>query len=172
MTHTIYLICMCHLVYFNLHGQDTVKCDNKYFKDELLDKITGQWNLSGEIRNEKVENNFTAGWILNHQFLELNFTDVVTPPGYMARVTIGYDCISERYVVHWLDNYGGRYSETLGNGTIADQSIVFRFEYPDGPFLNSFIYHKNNDSWQFHMTTKNDKGEWVVFGDEYLKRKK
>lgn len=171
MKKTIYLFCIFLSVTLKLFGQDTVKYDTKYFKDNLLDKLVGQWSLTGEVGKRKVENNFSAQWIINHQFLELNFIDVSTPPKYIAKVSIGYDYISDRYVVHWLDNFGGRFSETLGYGTKTDQSILFRFEYPDGPFLNSFIYNSKSDIWQFHLTTKNDKGEWVVFADEYIKRK-
>jgi hypothetical protein len=152
-------------------GQDTTMCDDKYFKDDLLDKLTGQWKLSGEIGKRKVENNFSADWVLNHQFIELKFTDVASPPAYSGNWYIGYDCISERYVLHLLDNFGGRLSETPGYGTRSGQSIEFRFEYPDGPFINKLMYDAKSDSWQLHMTQKNAKGEWVVFGDEYLKRR-
>ena len=152
-------------------GQDTAKCDDKYFKDELLGKLAGQWKLTGEIVKRKVENSFTADWVLNHQFIELKFTDVATPPTYFGNWYIGYDCVSERYVLHLLDNFGGRLSETLGYGIRSGQTIEFRFEYPDGPFINQFIYNEKNDSWQLHMTQKNSKAEWVLFGDEYLKRR-
>ena len=54
--------------------------------------------------------------VLNHQFVELNFTDVNSPARYMAKVSIGFDCISERYVVRWMDILGGHISETLGYG--------------------------------------------------------
>lgn len=40
--------------------------------------------------------------------------DVSSPPNYEAMVFIGYDNTSERYVVHWIDVFGGRFSETLG----------------------------------------------------------
>lgn len=153
-------------------GQDTLKCNPNRFEDDLLNKLVGQWELTGKISNRPIQNIFSAQWVLNHQFIELNFVDVASPPGYIAKVSIGYDCISERYVAHWLDNFGGRFSETLGYGIKSGQAIEFRFEYPDGPFINRFAYDSKSDSWHLHMTTKNDKGVWVVFGDEYLKRKK
>lgn len=89
--------------------------------------------------------------------------DVVSPPGYVAKVSIGNDCMSERYVVHWLDNFGERFSETLGYGIKNGQTIEFRFEYPDAPFSNKFTYDSKDDSWHFHMTTKNEKGEVGCF---------
>jgi len=54
---------------------------------------------------------------------------------YEAIVFISYDNMSERYVVHWIDIFGGRFSETLGYGNSRDQhSIRFVFEYATGPF--------------------------------------
>jgi len=136
-------------------SQNSLKCNESLFDDSLLAKLEGQWAITGKIGGLNISNHFTASWILNHQFIELNFTDVQSPPSYMAKVSIGYDCISERYVVHWLDILGGRFSETLGYGTKTENKIEFRFEYPDGPFINQFIYSEKNNSWQLHMTTKN-----------------
>ncbi|MFZ4399877.1 MAG: hypothetical protein ACOYO1_07575 [Bacteroidales bacterium] len=153
-------------------AQDTIKCNDLFFKDTLIDKIIGNWIVSGDIGGETITYNFIANWELNHQFVELSFADTAIKPQYMAKVFIGYDCISERYVAHWLDNFGGRYSETLGYGKRISNSIEFRFEYPDGPFINKFIYNSKNDSWQFHTTTKNKKGNWVSFGDMYLQKVK
>jgi hypothetical protein len=166
--HVIFFV----LIMTNGFGQDTIKCNDNYFNDQLLDKIVGKWDLKGTIGNRPVVNNFSAQWILNHQFIELNFTDTANIPTYAAKVIIGYDCISERYVVHWIDNFGGRLSETLGYGQQKGNSIEFRFEYPDSPFINKFLYMNNKDIWQLNMTTKNKKGEWVIFGDEFLTRKK
>lgn len=152
-------------------GQDTLKCNDNRFDDQLLQKIIGNWTVSGKIGGDNITYNFIASWELNHQFVSLTFADTAKQPQYTAKVFIGYDCISERYVAHWLDNFGGRFSETLGYGIRTAQSIEFRFEYPDGPFINKFVYDNKSDNWQFHSTTKNSKGIWVTFGDIYLKRK-
>jgi hypothetical protein len=53
---------------------------------------------------------------------------------------VGYDNTSERYVAHWLDVYGGRFSETLGYGRRSSDSIEFVFEYPAGPFHTTFSW--------------------------------
>jgi hypothetical protein len=153
-------------------SQDATKCDEKYFNDSLLNKLTGEWSLSGIIGKTNVRNRVSAQWVLNHQFIELSFEDEQNKASYYARVFIGYDCISERYVIHWLDSFGGRYSETLGYGIKTSQGVKFRFEYPDGPFINVFKYDQKKESWHLHMTVKNNKGLWMIFGDEYLERKR
>lgn len=153
-----------------LIGQDK-PCDPQLFSDNLLDKLVGEWKITGQIGGDPVENNFDAKWVLNHQFLELNFLDV-NPEDYAAKVFIGYDCISERYVVHWLDSFGSRYSETLGYGIKKDENIIeFRFEYPNAPLINKFSYDSKADIWTFFVTTKNKEGNWVEFGTEKLTRK-
>src|SRR5579872_2098388 len=108
------------------YGQDSMKCNEKYFNDRLLDKLIGQWSLTGIIGKRGVENRFSAQWVLNHEFIELNLVDSAAAAPYMAKVLIGYDCLSERYIMHWFDNLSGRYSETLGFGIKAGQSIQFK----------------------------------------------
>ncbi len=171
---TIRLILFLILIFsINKHciSQDTTKCKETVFNDNLLEKIIGNWNVNGNIGGDAVNYHFNAIWELNHQFVALTFADTATNPQYTAKVYIGYDCVSERYVMHWLDNFGGRFSETLGYGIKSGNNIEFRFEYPDGSFINKFMYDVTKDSWQFHTTTKNNKGIWITFGDIYLKRK-
>jgi hypothetical protein len=78
---------------------------------------------------------------------------------------IGYDNVSERYVAHWLDVYGGRFSETLGYGTRSGDQIEFVFEYPDGPFRTTFRWMADKKQWQWQMRTKNSAGKWVDFSN-------
>ena len=170
---TKYIIAVLGILTFCIpsYGQDTLKCNDNRFDDPLLQNIIGTWNVTGQIGGDKVTYNFAGSWELNHQFISLTFADTAKQPQYTAKVFIGYDCISERYVAHWLDNFGGRFSETLGYGSKVKNTIEFRFEYPQGPFINKFIYDNTADTWQFHTTTKNSKGIWVTFGDINLKRK-
>jgi hypothetical protein len=161
------------LLSFNtVSGQDSIKCTDTIFNDNLLEKLIGTWNVTGNVLDEYINYHFQASWELNHQFIELRFADTAKMPKYIAKVYIGYDCKINRYIAHWLDNFGGKYSETLGYGERKENSIAFRFDYPDGRFINEFIYTPKTDSWLFHSTTKNDKNMWVVFGNMFLTRKK
>lgn len=153
-----------------ISAQETVKCNDQRFDDPFMDKIAGKWSAGGKIGGDSVIYHFEASWELNLQYMVLSFADTASNPQYTAKVFIGYDCISERYVCHWLDNFGGRFSETLGYGTRTRNKLEFRFEYPDGPFVNQFIYNEEQNTWQMHTTTKNREGVWVTFGDIYLKR--
>jgi hypothetical protein len=135
------------------------------FQDDLLDKMAGQWKLSGTIRGKNVEHSVEAQWVLNHQFLQVHEKDLATAPAYEASVMIGYDNLSERYVAHWLDVFGGRFSETLGYGTRSGDQIEFVFEYPDGPFRTLFRWVPDKKQWQWQMRTKDNSGKWVEFSN-------
>ena len=148
---------------------------HRTFQDALLDRMVGHWELAGTVMGRPVQNDFSAEWVLNHQFLQLHFKSNDPPskgrPPYQALVFIGYDNTSERYVAHWIDVFGGRYSETLGFGRPEGNSVKFLFEYPDGPFTNTMTYHPQTDSWTFLLRQKTPTGAWTDFAQETLKRK-
>jgi len=143
---------------------------NRPFKDELLENLTGDWKLTRQIRGQKVENTVKVEWVLNHQFLRIHMKDAATPPQYETMVFVGYDNASDRYVVHWIDIFGGRFSETLGYGKRHGNSIKFVFEYPDGPFHNTFTWNAADKTWTFLMEQKNNEGKWTTFATDSLRR--
>lgn len=143
---------------------------NRIFRDDLLESLVGKWQLTRTIRGKQVQNSVGAEWVLNHQFLRVHMKDTAVPSQYEAMVFIGYDNASERYVAHWIDVYGGRFSETLGYGRRDGDSIRFVFEYPDGPFHNTFTWNRETKIWTFLMETKNPSGQWVQFANDTLRR--
>lgn len=168
ITLLIYLLVFtCPLGY----GQETTKCNQDIFTDTLLNNLTGNWIASGSVGSEKVVYSFRVQWVLNHQFLEMAFADTASKPEYTAKVFIGYDCQKDKYVIHWIDNFGGAFSETLGYGTMQNQSIEMLFEYPTGLLLNTFSFDKKNNQWTSHSVTKDEKGNWETFGYIVLKKK-
>lgn len=152
--------------------QETLDGPGHVFKDELLDKLVGNWKSTGKIGNRAVEYQIKADWTLKHQFLEVHMIDAATPPAYEARVFIGYDNTSERYVAHWIDVFGGRWSETLGFGARSGNTVKFVFEYPDGPFHTTFAWAAETGSWKLLMQQKNKAGNWTVFAEQELRKEK
>jgi hypothetical protein len=92
------------------------------FRDKLVDRLAGQWEFKGKVAGQAARYSVTAGWVLNHQFMRIHHKEL-RPPGkeapYEAIVFVGRDNMSERYVAHWIDVFGGRASETLGFGIRA-----------------------------------------------------
>ncbi len=145
-------------------GPDTI------FKDPLLDNLVGRWDAPGRVHGQDVHSRLTAEWVLNHQFLQLRLEDTAKTPGaYEAWIFIGYDFRSERYVVHWLDIYGGRWSETLGYGDRNGNSIRFVFEYGDGPFRNVLTWLPAEKGWHWLIESKDQAGRWKTFAEYDLR---
>ncbi|HUL74219.1 MAG TPA: hypothetical protein VLT86_14015 [Vicinamibacterales bacterium] len=148
---------------------------NRAFHDDLLDNLQGTWKAIGPIMGQPRDLNITAEWVLNHQFLLVHQKDakpIEGKPLYEAEVYVGYDNASDRYVVHWIDIYGGRTSETLGYGRRMGNSILFVFEYPDGPFHNTFTWNAGAKTWRFLLEQKDATGKWTVFADQTVAKTK
>jgi Protein of unknown function (DUF1579) len=140
-------------------------------KDSFLDNLAGDWHLERKFGSGRTaENTVHAGWVLDHQFLELHYRDIATPPKYEAMVFIGYNGGNQGYVCHWIDNFGGEFS-ALGSGRIdrEKQAIEFTFNYKDGPFTNKFSFDPATKTWTSLMRQK-EKGEWKVFAEDTFTR--
>jgi hypothetical protein len=153
-----------------IFAQEPVDGPNQIFQDQLIDRLAGDWNLTRRIRGQIVANTVKAEWVLNHQFLLLHMKDVAVPMRYEAMVFIGRDNANDRYVVHWIDVFGGKFSETLGYGKRAGNTLKFVFEYPDGPFNNTFTWNPQTKTWNCLLEQKNKQGQWTVFAEDTLQR--
>jgi len=144
------------------------------WRDDLVDHLTGAWKLEGQVMGRDAHHEVQAEWVLNHQFLRIHEkTDAGAPASehrYEATWFLGYDPVSERYVLHLLDVFGARFSETLGYGTRDGNAIRFVFEYPDGPFHTTYRWSPEKDTWQWLMEQKNKDGKWTNFADLKLTR--
>ena len=140
-------------------------------RDSVLEQLIGHWQVTRTMRGTSTPTAAEVSWVLNHQFVQLHYVpDRSSPQPYEAIVYIGYDNMSDRYVVHWLDIFGGRISETLGYGTPAPNGIRFVFEYADGPFTNTFTLDPSTHRLSFLLRQKNARGEWTTFATEEWRR--
>jgi len=148
-----------------------------------LEGLVGKWRVDGKIAGQRIEQYCEADWVLNHQFLRVNFIDSASRnrktkdnssrAEYEAMVFIGYDNMSERYVVHWIDVFGGRFSETLGFGAAKGRdSIRLVFEGPSGPLHNTLTWNQKDGSWSVLIEQKDGNGKWTVFTEETLRKTK
>lgn len=141
--------------------------------DELVDHMAGTWKLEGQVMGREAHHEVRAEWALNHQFLRIHEKTAADTPKterpYEAIWFLGYDSTSERYVMHLMDQFGGRYSETLGYGIRDGNQIRFVFEYPDGPFHTIFRWNPEKDTWEWLMTQK-ENGKWSSFAELRLTR--
>ncbi len=144
------------------------------WKDDLVDHMAGAWTVTGPIMSRDAHHDVQAEWVLNHQFLRIHEKTAAGAPVserlYQAIWFLGYDAVSERYVLHLLDVFGGRYSETLGYGARDGNAIRFVFEYPDGPFHTTYRWSPETGAWQWLLEQKDKDGKWTQFADFKLTR--
>ncbi len=144
------------------------------WRDDLVDHMAGSWKMGGAVMGHAAHHDVEAEWVLSHQFLRIRERTTADAPAserkYDAIWFLGYDPISERYVLHLLDLFGARFSETLGYGTRDGNAIRFIFEYPDGPFHTTFRWSPEKDSWEWLMEQKDKDGKWTSFADLKLTR--
>ena len=159
----------CLAVVATVAGQEPVDGPKGVFRDDLIDKLAGDWKLTRKIRGRQVENTLKAEWVLKHQFLQLHMKDAADPPAYEAIVLIGYSYADKRYVAHWCDTYGGKFS-AVGYGKRSGDSITFEFQYPDGPFFNTFTYDAKAGGWTFRMENQGKDGQRTTFATDTLRR--
>ena len=150
-------------------AQEPPEGAKRTFRDAFIEKLVGEWRLKRRIRDREVENTVSADWVLKHQFLRMHMKDVAEPPEYEALVYIGYQHAEQRYVVHWLDIYGGKFS-AIGYGKRVGDTIAFVFRYDDGPFYNSFKWDARTDSWTFTMEATGKDGKREPFAVDTLRR--
>jgi hypothetical protein len=134
---------------------------------ELVDHLADTWTLTGDVMGHAAHHTVRAEWVLSRQFLRIEERTSADAPADERRYDsiwfLGYDDVSDRYVMHLMDTFGGRFSETLGYGTRAGNTLRLVFEYPDGPFHTDFAWDPTKQTWTWLMQQKNKSGQWTPF---------
>ena len=144
--------------------------EQRVFEDELLDELQGEWSMKGTLLGDPIEYRLRAKWVLQHQFLLLEIQDLSRPPSYEAAVYIGFDTSLDQYVVHWLDEFGGKPSAILGYGQSTEDAIQLFFDYSSGQFRDTFTFDRDSEKWRFYFEAQTMDGTWSVFADHCVQR--
>lgn len=76
--------------------------------DSVLDKLEGEWVMTGTVANEKVTHDVYVDRILKRQYVRIHELsrekDADGEPAYEAWIHIAWDKEKAEYVVMWLDN--------------------------------------------------------------------
>lgn len=148
------------------HAQETG------FHDELLDRFTGHWSLTGTIAGDEVIHSIDSRWVLGHQYLQFDESTDRGEIDYEATVIIGWDEPSDRYVCLWLDSTGG---SGLSNGILgyaekSEDTLAFIFSGNTSRFHTTFSYDKSNDTWYWTMDSEKA-GQFKPFARLTMERK-
>lgn len=139
------------------------------FQDDLFANLEGNWILTREIRGAVVKNTVSVKRVLQGQFLLMQMRDAGTPARYEADVYIGYSYTNREYIAHWIDNFGGHFS-ARGKGRREGNSVEFKFEYPDGPFFNTFTWDPVSKTWTCHLESVGKDARRSTFARDTLVR--
>jgi hypothetical protein len=134
---------------------------------DLLDQLVGFWDLAGTLRGQPVHERADAEWALGHQFLRVHRKQVDGP--IETVIYVGYDTVSERYVLIRLDSFSARGSETIGYGLRDGDKLQFTYEYPSGPLKETWSWDPKERAWQFLVESK-VRGNWATFSSFALHR--
>ena len=153
----------------SLYAQDSTR--SKALQDALLDKLVGDWNVERTFGKGRTAKNIVHGeWVLQHQFVKLDYRDAAAAPKYEAIVLIGYDDIAKRYTCHWADNFGGAYStDGFASREESSNAIEFKFEFHDGQLTNRFAFDQGSGTWTSTIR-QIEKGEWKLFCEDKFTR--
>ena len=140
--------------------------------DSLLQRLAGTWDMTATVRGQKAKQWLRVDRVLKNRFVRLHILDLGTPPAYEALVFIGVDSVGERYIAHWMDDFGAAYSIPPGTGRAHGDTIFLDFPYPDGPFYDTFTYDRKANTWHFLLESADSAGKRKVFATYDLKRRR
>jgi hypothetical protein len=138
-------------------------------EDPFLDNLVGRWDIERKMRSTVVHNSLDVEWVLQHRFVRLHMKDLADPPKYEAIVLIGFDPAGGRYVAHWTDNFGAQYS-AIGYGKRSGDTVEFVFQYPDGPFYNTFTWNPASGTWKMLLENGGSDGKRSFFAEDTARR--
>jgi hypothetical protein len=132
-------------------------------RDDLLDKMVGDWHIMRQFPTRTAENTAKIEWVLGGRWLRIDMKDVSTPAKYEAHVYITRMELDNSYSIHWHDTFGGSLPEVLGTGHRSGDAIVFSWKDADGELRNTFTWNLDEDTWTSRIEQTGNDGEWVVF---------
>jgi len=154
MTTALRVLALCLLLVL------PAKADGPGFHDSLLDRLTGNWVMTGTIAGDEITHDLEAEWVLGHWYFRFHEIsrekESDGTPAYEAIVFIGWDEPTSRYACLWLDITGG---SGLSNGVIGyakreQDTIPFVFDMGDGSAIhNTFAYDRERDTWNWTIDT-------------------
>ncbi len=157
------------------HAQNTVTSK----AESLLDKMTGEWVMSGTIGKEQVTHDVFVDWILKRQYIRIHDVsrekDDDGELAYEAWIHLAWDKENAEYVVMWLDNTGTTNfaAEGVGHGKPAGDRIPFVWTFADGSGIhNTFAYDRASDTWSWTIDNVDKSEKPSPFARVTLKRKK
>lgn len=139
--------------------------------DEYLRCLVGEWDITRSIRGKVVGNHMVVAPVLDGNFVQLHMTSTTLSDPYEAIVLVGARSDTREYVAYWCDSFGPEYS-AVGRGVRVGDRLELRFEYPDGPFFNTWVHDPGADSWTFTGENSAADGSRRLFARDVVTRRR
>lgn len=137
--------------------------------DPYLRHLVGGWDIQRSIRAKVVGNHLDVEPVLGGAFVRLHMQSTTPTDPYEAIVLVGYDAERGEYVAHWCDSFGPGMS-AVGRGKREGERLELRFEYPNGPFFNTWVRVPETDEWTFTGESGSADGSRRLFARDVAKR--
>jgi hypothetical protein len=138
-------------------------------RDAFLDRLAGNWAVTRLHEGATSRHSLRAEWVLEGRFLQLHMKHLGKPSEYEALVLIGLDEAAGEYVAHWCDTFGAQYS-AVGRGKRKGDAVEFVFQYPGGPFYNTFTWDAKAGGWTFRGEATGKDGGRELFALDTVRR--
>ena len=143
--------------------------------DPLLDRLKGEWVISGTIAGKPTTHDVSAEWVIEHQYLRLHEVTrekrADGQPDYEAVVHVGWNQPTGTYGCVWLDNYGGLNTQSIGLAAKKENELPFVFSNLDRTFTRTTMaYDPKSGTWRWTIVEDNA-GKLSTFADLTLTRK-
>jgi hypothetical protein len=145
--------------------------------DSVLDKLEGDWVMTGTIGNEEVIHDVYVDRILKRQYVRIHELsrekDADGEPAYEAWIHIAWDKEKSEYVVMWLDNTATTNfaPEGVGHGKPDGDRIPFVWKSADGSGIhNTFKYDRASETWTWEIDNVDKSEKASPFARLTLKR--
>lgn len=140
---------------------------------EFLDRLVGEWMLTGKMGDVALRQRVHARWVLGDQFLSMHCKSETAPDNptakYEAIYHFGHNQAEDLYVMHLLDTTGVPTACVLGLAERKGDRLPFVFDYGAEEFTNELRWHPDIETWTFHQTYLAD-GVWKTFANKEMKR--
>jgi hypothetical protein len=145
----------------------------------LMDKMPGQWVMTGTISNKATTDDVDVDWVLNRQYIRIHELSRDNGAGggigYEAWVYLVWDAKKGEYAVLWLDNTAATHFEPEGIGHAKPDGdrIPIVINDVDGAAIHTtFAFDRATDRWTWAIDNVDKSGKASPFARLTLTRKK
>jgi len=134
-------------------------------RDGLLDRLAGDWVMTGTIAGAAVTHDIKSEWVLEHNYIRFHEVSRERTesgsPQYEAIVFIGRHPQFDGYACLWLDSTGweGLDGRVIGHAKPEKDRLAFVFELVDGGKIHNTLMHRQeSDTWDWHIDLEDESG--------------